>query len=528
MSTRRLTPSTKVITPRHERHHAASEQTFTLTYDFFQHPAPHIIPQLRSAFAIWLTGFGILQVRAQSLSQRLDSYFAVAIHNEWRSDPKYHEPIRDVLHSPFLAAAENELAWQSYTTHIARMVDEPVFGEAFSLRLIYIQPRGYFSTKPGEAQDSIAPKRFSAHGHAGEGRQEVIAVMAELRRWVKLRDKENAIRVLSGGPGSGKSSCAKLLAHMLLSEDHTKTIFVPLHLLNVQMDFQSAMTDFLAGEGFFSRNPLAEASASDPVVLILDGLDELEMQGRGAQEIAQQFVAELARTLSILNNQECRLLAIISGRELAVQSVEGSFRRPGQVLHLLPYFVPNPSHAEYHDPQGLLKEDQRDEWWQRYGRLIDQKFSGTPQALRDGELGEVTAQPLLNYLVALAFQRGGLQLSSETSVNAIYGDLVKAVYERGWSRHHHPAVRGISEAAFVRFLEEIALSAWHGRGRTTTLREIEDHCKVSGLGTMIPEFERGASSSISALLLAFISGKKDEAKRGIKPSNSPTRVLENT
>jgi hypothetical protein len=492
-----------------------TELQFTLTSDFFLHPASQVVPHLRADFVVWLVGLGIPEISARSVSQRLDSYFAIAIHNEWRSDPKSYEPIRGALESPFVAAAESEVAWSAYAAHIAQLVDGPVFGEAFSLRQIYIRPRGYYLSKPNDVQKPDLAKEFTLHGHASDSGAIVIDLMNELKRWIKLRDKDNAIRVISGGPGSGKSSCARMIAHSLLFDDHIRTILIPLHLLNVQVDFQSALSEYLATEGIFPRNPLTQ-NPTDPVVLILDGLDELEMQGRGAQEMAQQFVADVVRTLSILNNQECRLQAIISGRELAVQSIEGSFRLPRQVLHFLPYLVIQAARREYVDTDKLLEEDQRDTWWQRYGSLTGQDFPHTPKALEIGELGEVTAQPLLNYLVALAFKRGGLQLSSATSINAIYGDLVKAVYERGWSRHYHPAVRGISEESFVRFLEEVALSVWHGRGRTTTLREIEDHCKQGGLGAMIPNFEAGASSSISALLLAFYFRQKGRRQEGDK------------
>ena len=47
---------------------------------------------------------------------------------------------------------------------------------------------------------------------------------------------------------------------------------------------------------------------------------------------------------------------------------------------------------------------------------------------------------------------------------------------------------------FSRVLEEIGLAAWHGDGRTTTVREIEEHCKASGLASMFDAFEEGAKA----------------------------------
>jgi hypothetical protein len=294
-----------------------------------------------------------------------------------------------------------------------------------------------------------------------------------------------------------------------------KTLYIPLHLLNLQTGFLSSLEEFILAEGFFPKNPITLASVDDPLVLALDGLDELEMQGRGVQEIAQKFVEDAVRSLAVMNSHGCRIQAIVAGRELAVQSVESHFQRPGHIIQLLPYFIGGQQQREFADPKQLLKEDQRDVWWQKYGRLTGRDYMSMPDTFRAGELGEITAQPLLNYLVALSFQRG-LEVSSETSINAIYDSLLGAVYERGWSRHSHPAVREVSKADFVRFLEEVALAVWHGQGRTTTLREIEDGCRQSGIASMLPGFEAGASGSISTLLLAFYFRQQGRRAEGDK------------
>jgi len=55
-----------------------------------------------------------------------------------------------------------------------------------------------------------------------------------------------------------------------------------------------------------------------------------------------------------------------------------------------------------------------------------------PKELIHPDLDEITAQPLLNYLVALSFTRGKLDFSSDINLNSIYSDLVAAVHERGY------------------------------------------------------------------------------------------------
>ena len=61
----------------------------------------------------------------------------------------------------------------------------------------------------------------------------------------------------------------------------------------------------------------------------------------------------------------------------------------------------------------------------------------------------------------------------------------------------------MTKEQFIRILEEIALAAWHGDGRTTTIKEIEDHCDNSGLRRLLEIFEEGAKAGVTRLLAAF-------------------------
>ena len=141
------------------------------------------------------------------------------------------------------------------------------------------------------------------------------------------------------------------------------------------------------------------------------------------------------------NAQKIKLRVLISGRELVVQENESEFRRPRRILTLLPYFQPKPRQhdrhlvleaEEYHDPNDLLKHDLRaglvGEIWR-----ADRRGYASGRLNRD-DLAEITAQPLLNYLVALSFTRDRLDFSKDINLNAIYADLLTAVHERGYEK----------------------------------------------------------------------------------------------
>jgi uncharacterized protein YjbI with pentapeptide repeats len=144
-----------------------------------------------------------------------------------------------------------------------------------------------------------------------------------------------------------------------------------------------------------------------------------------------------------------------------------------------------------------------------------------PKELDRSDLAEVTGQPLLNFLVALSFTRGKLDFTRDINLNVIYSDLVAAVYERGYERTRtYAPIRHMSIDQFNRVLEEVGLAAWHGDGRSTTVREIEEHCRLSGVGTLLEAFQEGAQAGVTRLLAAFFF-----RQQGQRTSGDPTFVF---
>ena len=156
----------------------------------------------------------------------------------------------------------------------------------------------------------------------------VVDIESLLLQWINRRDKEDAIRVLRGGPGYGKSSLLKILAAKLASQDK-KVLFIPLHRFDLKDDLNRALRDFLAYDRFLSFNPLDE---KDTLIIFFDGLDELSMQGMALAEAANKFVQELAKEVLNYNARQLRLQVILSGRDIIIQQNEAGFRKEEQVL----------------------------------------------------------------------------------------------------------------------------------------------------------------------------------------------------
>lgn len=415
--------------------HAASfvglndEVVLELRHDFLQRPdRSPVVAALREDAIQWLEVLGLDAAVSQNLANRLDAVFSRALHDEWRANPSYYEEIESALDSPFAKAAEMERAWSRYLSHLISMSKERVFDESFGLDAIYIWPRAHYSLTyrgPSEAQ-FVTPDEGRRVNH-------VCSLREHLRGWLEKREADDSIRVVSGGPGAAKSSFAKMLAAELAAEGR-RVLFVPLHLIELESSLSKAVGDYLREAAYFDESPLENLSDESSMLLVLDGLDELQMQGKAAQDVAQSLVLDLTRLSDRVNATGCKLQTLLTGRELAVQSAESIFKAEGQVLHMVTYYVKPAERREFDDPRGLLKVDQRNTWWKLFGTATGQRYTRIPPELKGGEIGEVTSQPLLNYLVALSYVRGEVKLATTTSVNDVYADLLEAVYERGFRK----------------------------------------------------------------------------------------------
>jgi len=487
----------------------------TIDENFFRSPrALPLLEHFKTPFKQWLELFGLNSAEADSIANRLPSYFVYALNGQWRERPEDYKCLKEAFDTPFTKAGAAEQAWQSYAALLQKQVDEPMFVEAFSLRQVYVPLRAYYFEKTAatDKETRLDPRAAEAMN----ARRIVTDLEQELDSWLVNNDTSDAVRVISGGPGSGKSSFTKMLAAKLAEQNSQRVLFIPLHLLELSDDLEEAVRKFIRYLDPALTNPLSPEENAVPSLIIFDGLDELAMQGKIAAELAQQFVRDVLRKTDQLNVRSTRLKVLISGRELAVQSNASDFKKPKQIFYVLPYFVAKNEQRGYEDTHSLLEKDQRQQWWTNYGKVSGKGYNGLPKDLDREELLEITSQPLLNYLIALSYTRGEINLATESNLNVIYRDLLKAVYERGWAKGHHPALRDVPEDKFVRWLEEIAVAAWHGDGRTTTVDEIKSHTESGGAANLLNLFEEGADKGITRLLMAFYfrrAGVRDSGEK---------------
>ena len=139
-----------------------------------------------------------------------------------------------------------------------------------------------------------------------------------------------------------------------------------------------------------------------------------------------------------------------------------------------------------------------------------------PDELSINRLIPITREPLLNYLVALRYERKNIAFSEQTTLNKIYEDLLYAVHKRQWDHGRHEGAKHLEINEFIRVLEEIALAVWHGDGRTATVDQIFKHCDSSNLTRYLEAFQEGAKKGVSRLLTAFYFRQSEQLQAGEK------------
>lgn len=473
---------------------------YYLKADFFKYPKSFkLLNDIKPTLHEYLKLFNFTDIEILNILERLNSYFVHSLINEWRRNVNYYSILKDIVETPFNEVEKKETEWKIYSNYLETQIQKPVFSETFSLEQIYIPLRAYYKIKK-ENKSKLEFEENPIIDHS-ESKRIVVDIDSYLIEWINKEDKNDSIRLLRGGPGYGKSSFLKIFAAKLAAMGK-RVLFIPLHRFDIEDKLDQGIRNFLRYDKYFTYDLINDDD--EKLIILFDGLDELSMQGKVLTDIAQSFLREVERSTTNFNDRKLKIQSIISGRDVIVQQNESDFRNDGQILRLLPYYLTDEEKKDLIDKNNLLKIDQRNEWWKKYGKVIGKNYKSLPKELKTTEIDEITAQPLLNFLVALSYERKKIDFTKKPNLNEIYCDLLNAVYDRSYSDGKKlKSICSMEHEHFSIILEEIALSAWHGKGRTTTVADIKQHFQNSGLTELLSHFISDAEKGVVSLLAAF-------------------------
>jgi len=512
------------LTPTLDR--VLGSQPFEIDRRFFEHPADSaLFRALEDQFRRWLVLFRLPPEIQDRLCLTLAEELPLALAEEGRSRREDYQRLTeffaDTLGDP---AARRAQDWRRYRAGLIEEMRRPLFNleptepGAVSLEDVYVPLRAYWERPlPGEGEG-----RRGAGGKAEKTTRVVVWLEDHIQQWLTAQDPKDPVRIISGEPGCGKSSFARRFAAGL-ARGQRRVLYIPLHRFDFQGDVEAALAAFAGSADELGHDPRDGLVNDQPLLVIFDGLDELSKTGAAGSDAAADFVGHLISRLPAINHGHPRVLVLLAGRPVATADSTTTLRGPWQRVQVLRYVLPAGATGdeagdqwEIGDP--ALGADQRDVWWQQYGRATGRAIPGLPKdyTTRGPALAEITEQPLLNYLLALLRDQasGGAVIDS---THALYG----AMFNYIWQRINRPShlrsdrLAALSEEDYETILEEIAVAAWHTADRAVTRAALESHFKDNRLENLLTEHFPTVRTGVSAVLNAFFFQPRGGATLGI-------------
>jgi hypothetical protein len=391
----------------------------------------------------------------------------------------------------------------------------PVFGQEttrLSLSQLYVPLRGYWP------KDGAATENRDIHSLIDT--YDVSLLDDELDKWVRSSSEDDFIRLIGGGPGSGKSTTLRAFARRMADRQDVRPLFIPLQHIDLEGDLREAVNRYFADRtsGSFTQAPLSRTAIEDgpPLLLIFDGLDELARPGEAANEVVNLFSTKLTNMISSLRGDGSKSIrVVVSGRMPSFQAAKRYISPPKHGCLEVYGFTS----GEAWNNRSLWSLDQRPIWWRQYASLVGASPE-VPPAFTHHQLRGITHEPLLCYLLVLSgFATENWEQAAENP-NRMYKTLIDSIWHRGWgeggAKRQGPG-RTLSKTDFNILMQTIALAAWHGGDtRVATEPAFANAVKIAGAEPAWESFKNDNGPDVTNLALNFYLKATEIGQRGFE------------
>ena len=448
-----------------------------------------LYPPLREKLPAWARKVAPEHLRDDKrLRERLDRAFERGFRRALADREDHFAPILDFFEGDEAKAGNKLDAWKRYYDGLSEKIEsEPLFnqpedGSGATLGAIFQPLRCHWRIR------AKSDRRHQPENGQNPDDIHIAWLQATLETWLDERNGRDSLRVVTGGPGSGKSSSALWFARDAALLGSVNVFVVPLQGMEVDRPVDEIVADYrnlaAADHTMLDDSPIHWLQEDPkPLLLVFDGLDEVARPDGAGLEVTKTFLRTLESRLSLANGGkalgQARLMALVLGRPQAAEEAAKAMGGLADkaLLHVAPLCPLDESvftkgsqrSVTIHDPSNLAGEDFRAAFYERY-RPFDQHCDGdgTPEALRDDHFVEMTVEPLLLYLLIVSGYAGKNWALAKDNRNRVYQQIFSDIHQRDLKRPgHHPAKIGIDKKEdFFLLMECLGLAAWQGGGRS--------------------------------------------------------------
>nr|WP_321482590.1 pentapeptide repeat-containing protein [uncultured Cohaesibacter sp.] len=426
------------------------------------------------------------KLELDTLKTRFDRALQAASNRVICENSAYFKPLEDALVSVGGEVARREADWARHNFWIsAKFTDEPVFSpdadETVPLAAVYLRLRCFWNEEIAINTDNRERQKIKRTAHVSD-------LHETLKAWLNGSAGSDPVRVVAGGPGSGKSSFASAFAHELVRDTNKQRVA----LIRLQYAHLTGQLDQDIAAYFHKYNSLVTQNGNPglpqsplewrkedatPLLLIFDGLDELTADAGDAEKYAREFLLSLTRMLQPLNNDGPPVRAVVLGRNNAcVQAIHAAGLPLSTMVNVAPIApmtretcllerdLPN-KEEDLFDPENLMKDDQRETYWEQWAEAKGLDKDDVPEPVTHESMSALNLEPLLLHLLIISKYCGENWEQAAANRNLVYEDILEKIFERNKDKGHF-AIQNITREDFFALMEVLGLAAWRGNGRT--------------------------------------------------------------
>jgi hypothetical protein len=433
-----------------------------ITKDFFN--TAHELPALQDLKPVlrhWLIGLLLPDDKIVKIIEQLPAIFSDRIRLEWDKYPIYYKPIFEVFQNPFNSADEARYHQKVYYEELSERVNEPCLKDAkLTLKDLYIKPDFLVYSKSMSFHQDYNFVMPIYTDYTGNLHDYLLARLLRHEFPLNLKAEQRLIFLL-GQPGQGKSSLCTYLSYQLLyNNDFTKKLYL-IRLRDVEDNVQLIQKPFEVLEKHLKEEHQLQVQWKEPVLLILDGLDELYMSNGLTNEDLRQFYKALEQ--KIKHNK--KLTILLTSRHHYLNIEEDVDTRRTTILKLAPFSL-----------------EQQKQWLSVYKRqhpnikltaskLEDIQYNDELKPIR-----ELIEQPILLHLIAKA----DMDLEQQRVNRAmIYQQLFDRIMNRDWAEEQLEKYARLQteqsvQQRFRAWLQEIAFTIYNSEQQYITIKDFQD------------------------------------------------------